>query len=96
MGLKRWITVFVLVSLVGVLAPFLRQVERRIAGVKPGVYLGYRNMEYYFEDEVRTIVRQLAREINQQEINASIDKKAVESYQNKTGSMLTSKPPLNW
>jgi len=73
-GLKRWISVFVLIGFVGVLAPFLRQVERRLVGVEPGVRLGNRKLEYYFEDEVRTIVRQLAREIDQPEVNASIHK----------------------
>lgn len=72
--MKRWISVFVLIGFVGVLAPFLRQVERRLVGVEPGVRLGNRKMEYYFEDEVRTIVRQLAREIDQPEVNASIHK----------------------
>lgn len=59
MGLKRWIAVFLIVSLFGVFAPVIRQIERRIVGVNPGVYLGYRSMEYYFRDEVRTIVRGL-------------------------------------
>ncbi|HHX02453.1 MAG TPA: hypothetical protein GX739_07300 [Firmicutes bacterium] len=74
--MKRWISVFVLISVVGVLAPFLRQMERRIVGVEPGVRLDYRNMEYYLKDEVRTIVQQIAREIDQPEVNASIDKKS--------------------
>ena len=51
MGLKRWIAVFLIVSLFGVFAPVIRQIERRIVGVNPGVYLGYRSMEYYFRDD---------------------------------------------
>jgi len=76
MGLKRWIAVFLIVSLFGVFAPVIRQIERRIVGVNPGVYLGYRSMEYYFRDEVRTIVRGIAREIDQPEVNASIHKES--------------------
>jgi len=74
MQLKRWIAMLLIMSLAGVLTPFIRQISRRMIGVEPGVYLDYRNMEYYFEDEVRSIVREMAREIDQPEVNASIDK----------------------
>lgn len=72
--MKRWIAVFVLVGFLGFFAPFLRQMQRRLIGVQPGVYLSCRSMEYYFKDEVRSIVRELAREIDQPEVNATIHK----------------------
>lgn len=72
--MKRLATVFLIVVLVGIAGPFFRQIERRIVGVNSNVYLGNRSMEYYFEKEVRLIVRELARDINQEEVNANIDK----------------------
>ncbi len=72
--MKRWIAVVLVISLAGIIAPFVRQIERRFRGVEPQVYLGFRNMEYYFRDEVKTIVEQIAREIDQVEVNAGIDK----------------------
>ena len=72
--MKRYGVTFIVVVLISIAAPFVRQVERRVFGVKPQVYLENRCLEYYFEKEVRLIVRELAREINQDVINANIDK----------------------
>ncbi len=72
--MKRLVTVCLVLVLAGIAGPFLRQIERRILGVNSNVYLGNRSMEYYFEKEVRLIVRELAREINQDAVNAGIDK----------------------
>lgn len=74
-----------IISLVGVITPVLRQFERRISGVNAEVYLGYRNMEYYFKREVQSIVRELAREIDQPVQDAIIDKESGEIIPEQTG-----------
>lgn len=71
--MKRYLTIIVIISVLGILFP-VRQVHRRIVGVNNEVYLNSRNMEYYYEHEVVTIVNAFARELDQQPQNATIDR----------------------
>lgn len=73
--MKRMLSILIIVSLLGIGIPTVfRTIHRRIVGVNSGVTLNGRNMEYYYPKEVRIIVEQFARSMNQEPINASLEK----------------------
>lgn len=86
--MKRFFAVLLIISIIGTVPPFVRQIHRRMVGVKPQVYLAQRNMEYYYKREVRTIVQQLARELNQPPVNASIHKETGQVIPHQNGLYL--------
>ena len=49
------------------------------------IFSAQRNMEYYYKREVRTIVQQLARELNQPPVNASIHKETGQVIPHQNG-----------
>lgn len=73
--MRKIIAMVLLISTLGFGLPLLyRTIHRRFYGVRPGVVLGEQLMEYYYEDEVRAIVEQMARVNMRPPINATLSK----------------------
>lgn len=87
-GVKRFFIALLILSIIGTVPPFVRQIHRRFVGVNSQVYLAQRNMEYFYKKEVRTIVEQLAREINQPAVDAKIHKETGQVVPHQNGLYL--------
>lgn len=73
--MQKLISTALLVTLLTVGIPTMfRTIHRRFVGVKKGVTLEGRDLEYYYEKEARIIVEQIAREIQRAPVNASLGK----------------------
>lgn len=83
----RKITAMVLLlSVLGFGLPLVyRTIHRRLFGVRPEVFLEEQNMEYYYKNEVRVIVEQMARAKMRAPINASIHKTSGEIVPHQNG-----------
>lgn len=72
--MRRVVAVIILISTLGWGLPTIfRTLHRRIYGVESGVYLEEQAMEYYYEEEVRVIVEQMARKAQYPPLEATID-----------------------
>ena len=73
-------SLLVLITALGVGLPSVyRTVHRRFFGVNHGVYLEDQAMEYYYPNEVRVIVEQMARARQRPPVPAGLDKITGES-----------------
>ena len=85
-GMRRIIAIGLLLSTLGVGLPMVyRTIHRRFFGVRAGVVLEDQRMEYYYEDEVRVIVEQMARHRTRPPVNASLEKTTGEIIPHKNG-----------
>lgn len=88
-GMRRIIAMTVLISTLGVGLPLVyRTIHRRFFGVRSEVYLEEQIMEYYYEDEVRVIVEQIARTKMRPPINAALHKVTGEIIPHENGLYL--------
>lgn len=72
--MRKITAMVVLISTLGLGLPTVfRTIHRRFFGVRQGVYLEERAMEYYYPKEVRVIVEQMARAKMRPPQNASLD-----------------------
>lgn len=84
--MRKMIAMMVLISTLGVGLPLVyRTIYRRFFGVRSEVYLEEQIMEYYYEDEVRVIVEQMARAKMRPPVNASLHKVTGEIIPNENG-----------
>lgn len=73
--MRRITVLLLLITTLGVGLPTaFRTIHRRIFGVRPGVYLEERAMEYYYEGEVRVIVEQMVRARMKAPVPATLDR----------------------
>ncbi|HPT83105.1 MAG TPA: VanW family protein [Limnochordia bacterium] len=73
--MRRIAGMLLLITALGVGLPTAyRTIHRRLFGVRTGVYLEDRAMEYYYPGEVRVIVEQMARSRQRPPVPASLDK----------------------
>lgn len=84
--MRKIIAVGLLLSTLGFGLPTVyRTVHRRFFGVRSEVYLEQQIMEYYYENEVRVIVEQMARARMRPPKNATIDKATGEIVPHQNG-----------
>lgn len=84
--MRRIIAMGLLLSTLGFGLPTLyRTIHRRFFGVRSEVYLAEQNMEYYYENEVRVIVEQMARAKMRPPKNATIEKLTGEIVPHQNG-----------
>ncbi len=84
--MRRITAMVLLLSTLGFGLPTLyRTIHRRFFGVRAEVYLEEQQMEYYYENEVRVIVEQMARARTRAPVNATIDKTSGEIVPHQNG-----------
>jgi vancomycin resistance protein YoaR len=84
--MRKIIAMGLLLSTLGFGLPTIyRSVHRRFFGVRSEVHLEEQIMEYYYENEVRVIVEQVARARMRPPVNATIDKSTGEIVPHQNG-----------
>lgn len=85
--MRRIAGLLLLITALGVGLPTVyRTVHRRLFGVRAGVYLEERAMEYYYPGEVRVIVEQMVRPLLRPPVPASLDKVTGEIIPHEDGA----------
>lgn len=93
--MRKVIAMAALISTLGVGLPMMyRTIHRRLFGVRSEVYLEGQIMEYYYPDEVRVIVEQMALANMRSPVNATLDKATGRSFPMKTAFILMWMPLL--
>ena len=84
--MRRLGAILLIISTLSVGVPTVfRTVHRRFVGVRHGVFLEERAMEYYYENEVRVIVEQLVRAVQRPPLDARIDRETGEIIPHENG-----------
>ena len=84
--MRKVIAMAALISTLGVGLPMMyRTIHRRLFGVRSEVYLEGQIMEYYYPDEVRVIVEQMALANMRSPVNATLDKATGEIIPHENG-----------
>lgn len=84
--MRRITVVIVLIATLGFGLPTaFRTIHRRIFGVRPGVMLEEKSMEYYYEGEVRVLVEQMVRAKLKAPVPATLDKISGELIPHENG-----------
>lgn len=84
--MRKITAVLILISTLGFGLPTVfRTIHRRFFGVKSGVFLEQQAMEYYYEDEVRVIVEQMARLGRRAPVPATLDRTTGEIIPHENG-----------
>lgn len=84
--MRRIAAILLIISTLGFGLPTVfRTVHRRVAGVRAGVCLEERALEYYYENEIRVIVEQLVKEVRKPAVDAAIDRETGEVIPHENG-----------